>query len=155
MLSVSELRDKLGKFRESDGEYHEYDLPNDLAIENTNRILDQMELHKLDATRIVLSAEGGVGLIWIGEIEPNRYLHIECCNDGAVTGVRSDRHTTLDCRKPSPEAFQFWWIRDLIRLDGRPGYECPGYECPDEGELVLTLDETLEHIRCYIWADYQ
>jgi hypothetical protein len=91
-------------------------------------------------------ADGGVGIIWQSIFTPGRYAHIECTNDGAVCGVRTDANCSID----DPNQFRFWWIGELCPENWDPTYTGPG-----PGELNLTTEEAIEHIRCFIWADYK
>ena len=151
VLSVPELRQRMNEMHRLYGlesACHEFEKPNDVADANMNRILDQMEVQHLEANDLTMSGEDGWGVIWRGRpVNGNRgrYCHIECTNDGAVCAIRTD----YSLPSTDPNIFQFWWISDVTLKNGKPGYTCA-----DHGELELTLEETLEHIRCYIWADY-
>jgi hypothetical protein len=59
-------------------------VPNERSIANAIRVLDLLESLNLDPTRILPSAEGGVGICFVRE---DRYADIECSNDGEVLGV--------------------------------------------------------------------
>jgi hypothetical protein len=145
VLSVPELRQLMGNTCTTG---YGFEAPNDLATTNMNRILDRMEVQHLEAHHLTVSADGGWGIIWRGrEVNDKRgrYCHIECANDGGVCGMRTDYSLPYD----NPYSFKFWWISDLTLNDGEPGFTCA-----EPGELELTLEESLEHIRCYIWADY-
>jgi hypothetical protein len=121
-------------------------IPNEIATANCTKVLGVMEAHNLDATRLGISADGGFGIIWQSIFTPGRYAHIECTNDGAVCGVRTDANCSID----DPNQFRFWWIGELCPENWDPTYTGPG-----PGELNLTTEEAIEHIRCFIWADYK
>src|ERR1039458_7696217 len=148
MIPVSQLRLELEGLPK---EYYQPDLgtidriPNEIATANCTKVLGVMEAHNLDATRLGISADGGFGIIWQSIFTPGRYAHIECTNDGAVCGVRTDANCIDD-----PNQFRFWWIGELCPENWDPTYTGPG-----PGELNLTTEEAIEHIRCFIWADYK
>jgi len=58
--------------------------PSGRSIANAIRVLNLLESLNLDPTRILPSAEGGVGICFVRE---DRYADIECSNDGEVLGV--------------------------------------------------------------------
>ncbi len=58
--------------------------PNGRSIANAIRVLNLVESLNLDPTRILPSAEGGVGICFVRE---DRYADIECSNEGEVLGV--------------------------------------------------------------------
>jgi hypothetical protein len=58
--------------------------PNGTSTENAIRVLNLLESLNLDPTRILPSAEGGVGICFVRE---DRYADIECSNEGEVIGV--------------------------------------------------------------------
>jgi hypothetical protein len=59
--------------------------PNDIALENANRILKLMRPFDLPLTNIVASAEGGIGFCFV---LGKRYADIESSNEGEIIGVR-------------------------------------------------------------------
>lgn len=142
MKSATELRKELpGVLTQDFG----WECPNSIAIKNSNSVLDAMEKYQLDATTVVQTAEIGIAFVWLSVLAPERYAHIECTNDGAVTGTRSNRNVDFN----HPDFCKVWWISELTKQTGTPGVDCPG-----SGDLILSLEETIEHIRCFIWADY-
>jgi len=58
--------------------------PTDRSVANATRVLNLLEPLNLDPTRILPSAEGGIGICFI---QGNRYADIECSNEGEVLGV--------------------------------------------------------------------
>jgi hypothetical protein len=58
--------------------------PNERAASNAIRVLNLLESIRLDPTRILASAEGGIGICFI---RGDRYADIECSNEGEVLGV--------------------------------------------------------------------
>lgn len=58
--------------------------PNGRSIANAIRVLHLLESLNFDPTRILPSAEGGVGICFVRE---DRYADIECSNEGEVLGV--------------------------------------------------------------------
>jgi hypothetical protein len=109
---------------------YDADPPNSLAIANMRTVLESMATQQLDASRVVPSAEGGLGVVWMSEFGLSRLAYIECCNDGSAGAVTSD----------NAGAVQVWYIGDIHR--------------GDVDSVVLTLEETLERIRHFIWANH-
>ena len=142
-MIVDELRKILAEIpkRFENGITVDYDAPNETAITKATRILDQMHIQHIDASYITFTADGGIVIIWHSEITPGRYAHLECDNDGAVTGCRCNRY--LEIKYPD---FCFWWVSDVTN-------QTPMEENGDKS-LRLNLVEALEHIRCYIFADH-
>ena len=64
------------------------DPPSELALAWANVVINQLCDDNLLPTRIVASAEGGVGICFV---DGNRYADIECLNTGAILGVISNR----------------------------------------------------------------
>jgi hypothetical protein len=64
--------------------------PSGFAMAWAQLILDQLQNDKLLPTRVVASAEGGVGVCFVDGI---KYADIECLNSGTILGVTSDRST--------------------------------------------------------------
>jgi hypothetical protein len=62
--------------------------PSDLATAWARLVLDQLQSEKLMPTRVVASAEGGVGICFVDGI---KYADIECLNSGTILGVISDK----------------------------------------------------------------
>jgi len=59
-------------------------VPNGRSVANAIRVLNLLESLNLDPTRILPSAEGGVGICFV---RGDRYADIECSNEGEVLGV--------------------------------------------------------------------
>jgi|SRR5579864_249961 len=59
--------------------------PNEQALENAARILEHLNAFDLTWTRIVPSAEGGIGFCFTKD---DRYADIESSNEGDIIGVR-------------------------------------------------------------------
>jgi hypothetical protein len=64
--------------------------PSDLATAWARLVLDQLQSYRLLPTRVVASAEGGVGLCFV---DGAKYADIECLNSGTILGVISDSST--------------------------------------------------------------
>ena len=64
------------------------DAPSDLAITWALAVLQQLKADNLPPTRVVASAEGGVAICFVSG---NKYVDIECLNNGAILGVTSNR----------------------------------------------------------------
>ena len=132
---------KLGKNWDS----YDADPPNETAIINARFVLEFMR-GNLEADRVIPCADGGVGIVWVSEFNKGHYAHIECNNTGAVTGVTHDRNVA---DSNDPAFMKFWWISDFNLETGEPGIDRP-----DEHDLQLSLTESLEYIRHYIWANH-
>ena len=65
------------------------EIPNKLALDNTSSILRLMTYLSMLASRIVASAQGGVGIYFFGR--PNE-ADIECYNSGEIVGTLKDGH---------------------------------------------------------------
>ena len=148
MTAFGELRSQLAALLTYQKNWDSYDAdpPNALVMERMRTILNEMEVLDIHASRVVASSQSGAAISWSGEFgafNGSRYAHIECCNDGSVTAVASDH------KLPANE-LRVWWITEFTNPEGEAGYSRPG-----EGELQLTLAESLEHIRCFIWANYE
>jgi hypothetical protein len=141
--SVAQL-DSLLKLKKNWDSY-ESDPPNEQAMVNARCVLEYMK-DNLEANRVVPVADGGVGVVWVSEFNKGHYAHIECSNDGTVTGVTHDRNV-LETNDPA--FMKFFWISDFNKDEGEPGVDRP-----DETDLQLTIQESLEYIRHYIWANH-
>jgi hypothetical protein len=58
--------------------------PNATAFARTHQVLATARKQRIEVTRIVPSAEGGIGVCFVAG---NRYAHIEASNDGELTFV--------------------------------------------------------------------
>lgn len=67
-------------------------------------ILRQLETEALEPTRVVASAEGGVGLCFV---DGDKYADIECLNSGEILGVVSNRRDRPAVWKIEPDASGF------------------------------------------------
>ena len=119
---------------------YDADPPNEAAMINTCLVLGFMAAHKLEADRVLADANGGVGIVWVSAFNKGHQAHIICTNKGTVTAATWD----------AGDDFKFWWVSDFNLL----GATDPGYDYPDEGDLQLNIQETLEYIRHYIWANH-
>lgn len=63
--------------------------PNAMAVNRARRVLDRLFAFNLKPSRVVASADGGVGLLFSGK--ERRYADIECLNTGEMLAVTSDR----------------------------------------------------------------
>jgi hypothetical protein len=114
--------------------------PNELALKNLRTVVEATKARGLEATRIMPSAENGAGIVWMGTFNKGNYAHIECTNDGGVAAVTSDPAACDD------DHIRVWLVSDLNQDDP---------ELPEPYALRLTLAETLEAIRTFLWADYR
>jgi hypothetical protein len=64
--------------------------PSDFATAWARLVLAQLQSDRLLPTRVVASAEGGVGLCFV---DGAKYADIECLNSGTILGVTSDSST--------------------------------------------------------------
>jgi hypothetical protein len=62
--------------------------PSDFATAWARLVLDQLQSDRLLPTRVVASAEGGIGLCFV---DGSKYADIECLNSGTILGVISDK----------------------------------------------------------------
>jgi hypothetical protein len=62
--------------------------PSESALMWAQLVIQQLQTDKFSPTRIVASAEGGVGVCFV---EGNKYADIECLNSGAILGVTSNK----------------------------------------------------------------
>jgi len=147
MESISVLREQLAELSTLEKDWDSYgaEPPNAIAIENTRKVLDRMEHHNLEASRVLPDACNGAGVVWVGTFDKNRYADIACGNDGSVVALTSDQSKILS----EPSSMRMWYVSDMHVDDG----QCDE-PSPSPGDLVLTLEETLEQIRYFIWVDY-
>ena len=80
------LDQQIQKLRGLHRGWNSYDaeVPNATAFERTDQVLATAREHRIDVTRIVPSADGGIGICFVAG---NRYAHIEASNDGELTLV--------------------------------------------------------------------
>lgn len=80
------LSQQMQKLRGLERGWNSYDAepPNTTAFDRADRVLAVAREHRMDITRIVPSAEGGIGICFVTE---NRYAHIEASNEGELTLV--------------------------------------------------------------------
>jgi hypothetical protein len=99
-------------------------------------ILKAMAKHNLDATKIV-DLEGSldvISILWQDGFNATHKVLLMCPNnDGQVIGQATD--------SADPTWEKMWIVSDLSP-EG------------NEGVLRLTLDETLEYVRHFIWANH-
>jgi hypothetical protein len=62
--------------------------PAEFAIMWAQVVMQQLQGDSLAPTRVVASAEGGIGICFV---DGNRYADIECLNSGAILGVTSNK----------------------------------------------------------------
>jgi hypothetical protein len=67
--------------------------PSDFAITWMHAIIQQLQADNLLPTRVLASAEGGVGACFVVE---NNYADIECLNSGTILGVISNKRDRPD-----------------------------------------------------------
>ena len=80
------------------------DAPSPAAVAIARTILRQLETEALEPTRVVASAEGGVGICFVAG---DKYADIECFNAGEILGAISNRRDRPTIWKIEPSAAGF------------------------------------------------
>jgi len=99
------------------------------ALESATAILNALENHQLEASGLYID-QSGVHITWENGHSPTRMVKIQCQFNGLVHGRATDDY----------ECIKRWDIQGL------------GLE--QWNELKLSLDETVEYIRHFIWANH-
>ena len=99
------------------------------AQKNAKAILDALESHQLEASGLYIDASG-VHITWENGHTPTRMVRIQCQFNGLVHGCATDDY----------ECVKRWDISGLT--------------CTSWCGLTLSLDETIEYIRTFIWANH-
>lgn len=90
-LQLEELRELRRGWDSYDAE-----VPNTTAFRRAHEILTAAQQERLDVTRIVPSAEGGIGICFVAS---GRYAHIEASNDGELTLVMFSGNDPAEIRE--------------------------------------------------------
>ena len=93
--------------------------------------LEHMADNNLEATQIA-DASYGIKIIWKNGFNKTHIVEVTFYNDGLVVGL------AYDVDKPGWD--KEWLVTELSG--------------PKEGYLRLSIDETLEYIRHFIWANH-
>lgn len=110
--------------------------PKGIAIDHLISIVEEMVKHDLEASYIGTTKDG-IGIVWEGGFNETRRIELMCFNTGLVVGGAIDSvDSTLN---------KIWWISGLSPL----------LEQEHDSFIILSLDETLEFVRHYIWADHK
>jgi hypothetical protein len=78
------LKQQLDRLRQLGFGWDSYEAepPNDTAYKLAEALFDRIQEYRLDVTKLVPAAEGGIGICFV---EGQRYAHIEASNDGDLT----------------------------------------------------------------------
>jgi len=98
------------------------------SVQIANRILDAMRTHNLDAT-FIDRATDAVRIFWNESHANNRTVLMHIFDSCSVTCIAIDEHV-----------HKYWTVSDLSATCNLT--------------LSLTLDETLEYIRHFLWANH-
>jgi len=109
--------------------------PNFTALHNAATFLGEMDYHQLDASGIDGGELVGVHLHWKSPFNGNRAIAF-FEEDGSVTVATGNAIA-------DPDEIRTWWVND---------FEKPFLYSEDA--LNLSMRETIEHLRCVLWADY-
>ena len=104
--------------------------PSQKAVCHMLSILEHMVEHELEASKL-LCIEDGFKIVWADGFNVGHKIEIHCSNSGMVVGKATGTN---------PDTNKIWIVSDLSPTV--------------EGNLLLTLDETLEYIRHFIWANH-
>ena len=104
---------------------------------NLCSILERMVEHNLEATEIVDSDRFGIAIIWENGFNQTHRIEMHCSGSNAfVMCVATD--------SADPTWKKEWIVKEYsVFTETSPGVS-----------LVLTIDETLEYIRHFIWANH-
>lgn len=126
--------------------------PDEGALDNARRVLSAMEAHNLEGDQITQDERGGVNIVWNSQFNVGHEANIECTNDGIVTAYTINHNT---------DEMKFWWVREFVKFQWfntgvvtQGSWGEPGFDFPDPTELILTLEESMEYIRHFIWANH-
>ena len=105
------------------------------VIKNAKRIVDTLQNdHALEPDSISTSSNPSVKFLWHPqEFNIGHVAAIAVWFDGSISATTY----SLNCTPAAKSTAKFWWV------DHGP-----------EGELVLSLPETIEYIRHHIWANH-
>jgi hypothetical protein len=88
---------------------HRIEPPTPEAFERARTLLSRLQMNALLPTRVLYSAEGGIGILFQYE---NRYADLEVLNSGSILGVTSDRRGRIEPFEVHPS---FEGFTDAIR----------------------------------------
>jgi hypothetical protein len=106
-----------------------------VAVDHMLSIMEGMVKHDLEASRIAVKPES-VSVVWENGFNRAHAVEIICFNCGAVMGKATDTD--------QPDWCKTWWISGL----------CNPLPSGCTHPLFLTLDESLEYVRHFIWANH-
>jgi hypothetical protein len=86
--------------------------PSNFATTWTHAIIQQLQADNLLPSRVVASAEGGLGVCFVAG---NKYADIECLNSGTILGVISNKHDRPCVWEIEPNARGFARASERIR----------------------------------------
>jgi hypothetical protein len=78
----------------------------------------------------------GASFVWENGFNKTHKAEIICFNSGAVVGIASDTEM--------PDQKKVWFVKDLSTF----------LPTPEAKPLLLTLDESIEYVRHWIWANH-
>ena len=108
--------------------------PSPVAVSHLLSLLERMVPHNLEASRIINNIEGLL-LTWEEGFNKLHYVEIQCYNAGLVVARAIDYES---------KEIKIWWIEELSPLN----------PVEHETNLILSLDETMEYIRHFVWANH-
>jgi hypothetical protein len=100
-----------------------------------NAVFECMKKHDLEHNRTTVSADYS-SIFWEDGFNKTRTIELRCFNSGLVAGFADDS---------ADRSEKIWWVSDLLQGRSLPNFE---------DILLLTLDETLEYVRHFIWANH-
>jgi hypothetical protein len=105
------------------------------AVNSMLAVVDALEKRnlKFDHNK---QTEQGASFVWENGFNKTHRAEIICFNSGAVVGTTSDTE--------APDTKKVWFISDLSAV----------LPVPEVNPLLLTLDESLEFVRHWIWANH-
>jgi hypothetical protein len=109
--------------------------PTPAAAKNLLALIEACAAHNLSVSYTSLTDEFS-SLVWEDGFNKTHRVEIMCYNCGVVVGKATDTD--------EPDGARVWFIPELS--DDLP----PATTRP----LLLTLDESLEYVRHYIWANH-
>jgi hypothetical protein len=144
VTSFQELREQLEALRTLLPDWDSYgaEVPNEWSLTTCKDILHLLETdHKLEADKVVADVDGGVAIFWKDMVfNKGRNAYIGCLNDKTVWVTLSNANIpTTD-----PGWFKFWYVSELTEVNE----DITNY-------LFLDIDESIELIRHFIWADFR
>lgn len=105
------------------------------STENLKIIQDNLALHQLEITKLY-SGYSCHSITINDGFNSNHIATIRCMNSGGVSVSLTKSNTSLFKK--------FWWISEFKPIEN----------CNNNSVLQLDLNESLEHIRHFIWANH-